>query len=359
MTTIETGSNQPEAVKEFIVECVESAGGATEPRGSALLDALLPGDLEFAAGDRSIVTLALSPDSMRYDPAAEPASIGSPFVDNLIAYASKRGTTSYGRLDSGILKSKGLKQILEREILFSNCRVRFDDSSIRFSDMHYAVFEFRLTYVSDERRERLFTTPIDLWSNQPNTRLSELFPTLNILRIDGFDENRAAGGAVRTAYELAKKIVRERAIADSKVYQARLLQRYEVEHGRIAGYYRQIELDLLRRASLEHDKVKQEAIIHKITAVKAEAGGKLHELADKYRIRPKATLVNASLLAQKKTFFQVLIDRGSITRTLELTYDSLLERLDLPSCEQCSRPTTRIDVTNSAQRLCRACSGRE
>jgi hypothetical protein len=55
--------------------------------------------------------------------------------------------------------------------------------------------------------------------------------------------------------------------------------------------------------------------------------------------------------------FKVLIDRGSSTRALVLSYGGALERLELPSCESCGRETDRVWASPSARLLCPTCAG--
>ena len=107
-------------VSGFVRSCIERAGGAVEDGPAGRLDVLLPPELEGAAGGRSWVRLAL--DAGDIEDGAEPALLGSPFMDALIAFAAGRGTVGSGYLSGGRLKRRGLREEVERTLLFSNCR---------------------------------------------------------------------------------------------------------------------------------------------------------------------------------------------------------------------------------------------
>ncbi len=139
-------------VTKFVLACVERAGGAAAGRERGVFDILLPSALEAAVG-RGLVRLAEDPAALATEPGAELATPGSPVVDELIAWASGRGQVAWSRLPAGRLRRKGLREEVERTLTFLNCRVRHDVSDPDVLDTRYAQFNFRVTYLSDEKRE--------------------------------------------------------------------------------------------------------------------------------------------------------------------------------------------------------------
>ncbi len=353
MTHVETVS-----VSDFISRCVGAAGGMVETRPDGLLDALLPEPFTASVGGRGLVTLALDSDALAMGQGAEPATIGSPFVDSLIAFASGRGNIAAARITPTWVRKKGLREALEREVTFLNCRVREDDRPPVIRDSFYVLFDFRLTYISDERREQLLTVPVDLHSLQINHLLAERLGQVLIEPDDPPPPGAFRTESVAAAYERAKEMVRQRAFAECLAFQTRLTKRFEVEHGRVSGYYRQIDDDLTRREAAESDSGKIETLRRKREAARLELDAKIREITDKYRVHPRATVVSIRLVAQAKTCFSILIDRGPVTRSLEVRFDSVLDRIDPPVCEKCGFETARVYVDPKSNRLCPACSGK-
>jgi len=342
-------------VPEFILECVERAGGAVASRRPGLFDLLLPPELERAAG-RSLLAVASDPALLPDEPQAQLATPGSPFVDELIAWASARGTAARSQLPTGRLRRKGLREEVERALLFSNCRVRYDASDPDVLRSRYVLFNFRVTFLSDEKRERVHAIPVNLWSNQVSLPLAERLDEISTLEDEAAGYAEAPAVPVEQAYVTAQAALRGRVAEESGLHRERIEKRFGVEFARVCDYYGQIAQELrLRKRGDDLDEAQ--ALNQKIEAAEAERERKLHELGEKHRLRMRARLASARLLVQAKTFFTLLLDRGPTTRRLTLCYDSLLERLEPPVCEGCRGETTRVHVAPDARMLCPQCAG--
>ena len=340
-------------VPEFIEECVERSGGAMAGRGSGLFDVLLPPELEQGFG-RGVLAVAADPAALQVEARAELATPGSPFVDLLIAWASARGTTAHARLPAGRLRRKGLREEVERTLLFSNCRVRHEADEPQVLDSRIAQFNFRVTFLSDEKRERVHVVPVNLWSDRANFALAG---RLGAMLLADDDAPHAAAEAVplEQAYRTAQAALRGRVAVEAGLHRERIERRFGVEYARVCAYYDQMARELeARRRSDEPGETS--TLDHKLAAAAAERERKLHELGEKHQMRVRARLASARLLVQAKTYFTLLVDRGSATRRLTLCYDSLLERLEPPACEACRCEMTRVHVDANARMLCPACA---
>ena len=366
-------------IPEFIRRCLERPGGAVEEDRSGSLQVLLPGALESAAGGRSWVSLALATEALE---GREPATIGSPFLDALIRHAAGRGTVASCQRPAGRLKRKGLREEVERTLLFSNCRTRYEADEADVMLAATLHFDFKVAFLSEERRERLYVVPVNLFSNQADPALA---PSLDDSSVDAAPDSmhpEAPSVPVEAAYETACRALRDVAGRDAERQQVRVAQRFSVEFARIRDYYDRVIADLERRHAREVRRTEFDpvagpdavprgagggngagraaralALAHKVEATRHERERKLRELGETYGIRARARLASVRCLWQPKTFFKVWIDRGSITRTLVLAYDGLLERLEPPSCESCGTGTTRLKASSTARLLCPACAG--
>ncbi len=347
----------------FIRDCVERAGGAIDGGEPGRLDALLPAELQAVAGGRPLVRLAL----VQADggEATLPAMLGSPFVDALIKLATAGGTVTSGHLPAGRLKRKGLREEAEQTLKFSNCRTRYRDDEAEVRLATIAQFEFKVAFLSEERRERLYVVPVNLVSGQAEPELAARMPGLRIAAEaeGGFPE--APIVTMEVAYAAARRAARRLILDEATRQQVRVGRRFAVEAARIGEYYDQAILGLERRLDREQARSAAPAAAPaapSVTAGKVEASRlererKLRELGETYRIRARAQLASVRLLWQPRVYFDVLLDRGSVTRSLTLAYDGLLERLELPACESCRRPTPRLRASSTARLQCPACSG--
>ncbi len=343
-------------VTKFVLACVERAGGAAAGRERGVFDILLPSALEAAVG-RALVRLAEDPAALATEPGAELATPGSPVVDELIAWASGRGQVAWSRLPAGRLRRKGLREEVERTLTFLNCRVRHDGNEPDVLDTRYAQFNFRVTYLSDEKREQCHTIPVNLWSGQVNLALADRLEDSLTTGSDAAQRLEVPTVPVEQAYATAREALRRWVGDESRHHRARIEKRFGVEFARVSGYYDQIAHDLrLRRRADE--AAAEDGLTRKLHAAEAERQRKLQEFGEKYRLRTHARLTSARILVQAKTYFTLLLDRGPATRRLLLCYDSWLERLEPPACESCRMGTTRVHVTPDARMVCPSCAER-
>ena len=380
-------NSEPEILNPsgFIRSCIERAGGAVEAGPDGRLDALLPPELEAVAG-RSWLRLAL--DAGDLQDGAEPAMLGSPFLDALIAFTGGRGTVASGYLPAGRLKRKGLREEVERTVRFSNCRTRYEYDEADVLLAATAQFDFKVVFFSEERRERLYVVPVNLCSNQIQPALAERLAGLAIEAEPATRFPEAPPVAIEAAYETACRALRRMVADEAARQQVRVAQRFAVEFARISGYYGQAIADLERRRARELRRAAGGAhgrgprprrepdtaqpaggdggtakpappgsLSQKVESARRERERKLRELGETYGIRVRARLSSARCLWQPKAFFKVLIDRGSTTRALILAYDGILERVELPNCESCGRETSRLWASSSARMVCPACAG--
>ena len=347
-------------IKEFIVKSVERTGGIVDEMGDDLLGALLPPEIAATAASDSVLTLALSQKAAESEPDAAMAVIGTPIMDALIGFASGIGTTSISAIYLDNIRKKGLKEEAERILTYSQCRLRTDNSvPVTVRDCYYAVFHFRLAFVSYEKRERIETIVVSLDTNVVNNVVVEALrsiPTEPIfISADAppFDSKR-----IKAAYESAKKEASQRAQTESAAYLSAISRRFQLEANRLAEYYDQTDRELRRRLDKEADQKKRESVMSKQHAAKLEKSRKLAELGEKYRLRPRAALTSIQIVRQPKSCFNIFVDKGKQTRTVTLIYDSLLGRLEPPICDRCDCEMTRIFVTGSNEHLCISCSGK-
>jgi len=288
---------------------------------------------------------------------AQLATVGSPFMDGLIQAMSEQGASAVGWIAVDHLKRKGLQDDAQRMLLIQPGRVRFDDREPDFINDSYLQLNFRVTLLSEERRERLFVISVNLRSLHVNQELVDRLPQLAI-GTELAPLSDAPRAPIETAYRLGRDHLRSHIAGEIEYHVSRIRKRFLVESGRVSGDYLQLVGDLERRRSHEADSKKHASLTQKIEAATTERDRKLRELGETYRLRVRGRLASARILSQPKSFFRIFFDHGTATRELTLAYDSVLDRLEPPACDLCHPPTTRIDVTADARIVCPSCAGK-
>lgn len=155
------------------------------------------------------------------DEAAENAMVGSPFLDVLIAFASARGAVSERHLPAGRLRRSGLKPVTEQTLRFANCRTRYleDEAEVRLAAT--APFDFRVTFFSEERRERMDTVPVGLHSGHVALGLDERLRGFGVRDASDLVLPEAPGLPIAEAYASAREALRDLVAAEAARQQAR------------------------------------------------------------------------------------------------------------------------------------------
>ncbi|MBI3946409.1 MAG: hypothetical protein HY321_10860 [Armatimonadetes bacterium] len=345
-------------VRRFAAECIEAAGGVFEAANGAVAEALLPEALQPAFGGHSLIELAFDGQALESHPEAELLTVGTPALEALIAYAARHGTTTCGVIQTDRLRKKGFLETVQSEItLTGGCRLRHDERDQEARYAAYAVFHFRLSLVSDERRERVVILPVNLWSNRAAPELAEALPGLAVTTGRPWMIPDAPRAPIPDAFDTARAWLEGEVGRLQESYQARVLRRLEVDVARISDYYEGIATELRVRHEHEADDPERRRDLDaKIAAALDEKERKLRETAERYRLRTTVRLAAARLLAQPKVFGRFLIDRKQVTRELTLAYDPVLERLELPACESCCQPVHRLTVAGG-KLVCPGCAG--
>ena len=265
------------------------------------------------------MSLALTSDALGGN--AEPAMLGSPFMDALIAFAADRGAVATGYLPAGRLKRKGLREEVEQTLLFSNCRTRHLEGDADVLLSATAQFDFKVTFLAEERRERVYVVPVNLFSNQVDLALSERLAELPV----GMEPERELPEAplvpVEAAYETARRALRRLVGEEAARQQVRVRQRFGVQFARIDEYYTRASDKLERRRDRElrrstepiprRDRLdpaprideggedhaaKAHGLAQKADAARRERERKLRELGETYGIRTRARLSSVRCL---------------------------------------------------------------
>ena len=343
------------SVSGFVRRIIERSGGVVEEVEPGLFEALLPPPLETLVVSEPLVALALDADAIASHPDARLATVGSPFMDALIGYASERGVAVVGWIVVDRLRRKGIREELERAVVFTNCRVRYDPADPDILTDAYLQLNYRVTFFSEERRERLYVIPISSHTGRPTFDLVPLLPRLEI------DDKKLLGvidaprRPVESVLASAREALRAKVAEEVERRQEHSRRRFAAEASRIAAYYDQTARDLERRLARADDEKKRESIASKIDATRIERERKLRELGETYRLRIRARLANARLLYQQKSYYKIHLDRGKTTRTITVAYDSVLDRVEPPACDVCDRVTGRLSLSIEGRLECPEC----
>ncbi len=360
-----TDSSDPgNELRRYLLDGLPTLGVLAEAPQYGLVDLILPDSMAAGLDGRTFLHLALSPDAAARDTSVEYLSYGSPLLDRLLALA-KEGTTSarwyVRRLQH---PPKDLRAELARQISVPNAWI---SSNLGREDITYhyaAVFWFRATILSHEKREHMVAGAIDLHSHRPLPVQALLLADLDaegdpFLPIVPFWSPPGAApapdlaAALDQAQRQAARHAEQSLAADLASAAERSARRLEAARSRLESFYADMTHGLEQRMQKASDDKKEDLQV-KLAVVVAEREKKLQEADEQYRVRLILHLVAGALIARPMPTTSVVIENRYTRATLPVAWDTLGKTLDVPVCQICQTPGSALHLCNNGHLVCPA-----
>ncbi|MDO8670651.1 MAG: hypothetical protein Q7O66_04380 [Dehalococcoidia bacterium] len=351
-----------EDLRQFTLDLLRAIGALVEVEESGVVDVVLPPangrPMMLGQSDGDFLRLAFDQGTAANHPDAQFLALGSPLTDQLIQLAEGVGLATRYYVN-------GLKWSSRVAVDFGKWKARvvngrFVPEGIDFPfACHYVLFDFVVSYISDEKREELRTVIVDSSSLHPGNRLQQAWNKIQIsprreFVVADFD---ALPGLARldTVYRRAA-VVLERQIADTIVaYRRRTNRHLELENLRINTFYDDTIEELKRRAGRADSDERRQAIEGKIEASDLERRSKIADIAAKHKLRVVFSLLNAAIITQPKVRSKVRVENRYAATDLYMVFDPLTGEMELPVCQVCSEATEVIHLCANGHVVCPEC----
>lgn len=268
--------------------------------------------------------------TLAFDPAvaaaadAELCVVGSDVLDRILADASSRGLHCVARVDAE--GGPPPQDVLAANLAFPNATATVLGSERGI--VPYVLFNFRVSLVTDEKRERFRSVLVNAETGEPH-RVADVFLEESLTLPE---EPVVSGADLASAYRAAG-LALERAIrpeVDEVRTHARALLAEEL--ARIEGFYEVSIQELYEgrsRAPLEAERV-----------LRAERERRTDEARRKHALVVQARLVNARTILVPTTTMRVRVANGRAETDLGLEYDAVNLETNRPACASCGSPAT-------------------
>jgi hypothetical protein len=309
-------------LQRYVTEVLEAAGALVQPVDYALCQVLVPDCCRDLFQGRDECLLAFDFETAQENPTADFVTFGSHLLDALLRLPRQMAISLVRHV---IVDKLALASADERIARHLNIRrAGFKITSERAALDFWVMFMFRIAYLSDERVEQIRPVWIDLASGEclPQLDPAHLFHDDKALPAIPVMQTVEVGAAFMTAWNHVRQAATEQA---ARYTRSKHLDRELI---RITDYYEDLQEEnqrLMGRKGISAERSAE--LADKAKSLILERDRQIHEMRDKYEVKPQISLDHAVLYTVPTLEYTlVLTDKGR-AGTIRLNYNSILKRL--------------------------------
>ncbi|RMD45914.1 hypothetical protein D6829_01015 [Candidatus Pacearchaeota archaeon] len=356
-------------IERFVVEFFESLNAQITREGDSYIVSNVPVDFEKYIGRKCPYKISFKP-GVEF---AEYVSKDSHFFSAITGYLKESAKTTLLKIDFEV---EPLKEI-RKSIDIKNCKIS------NVLKKHKNCFFSRFTFLTTFR-----------FLNESQSVVNEIYVhngrvvsgDLKGYRVVEGKSSEVSADHLEKDYHAARDKLRELLEPKVSEIKEKLEKKLEREITRIKEHYKTQLLELGGDLNARLEKIKElEIKLHKVEGEEAEKiRGKLERLrkglvkigsdvskerilkeqeftirdaVHKHSLNIDNDLINTAVIYYPVFLFNLLLRKDESVRSLELSYDPLLERIDGLLCESCGRETNRLNLCALGHVSCDNCIG--
>jgi hypothetical protein len=343
-------------IRSFVTKCLESIGALVEFTEYDYAEALIPDDFADYFDGQTYFNLSFDFDVARQHEDSEFVTYGSFFLDRVVELASHRGLACKRHIMDEDVEGRTLPQKIKGRIAFRNCRGTFlANAPVIY---HYVLFNFKVSYISDEREDRIVKVLVNLNTGHVDDRMLEAIGSVIFTDNPHTSYTVEQMSSIDNAYQAAMRVLEERIQPVIHEINGKIRVRLAGEKKRIIEYYDEIDSELnLKREKLvgtgKDDGIK--SIDDKLRLSGIERQRRLNEIEEKNALKVSIMLFSATLISHTKIRNRYRVKRGKVERDIHVVWNPILNDVDPLICEVCGDATLEVEVCSKSHIGCGKC----
>jgi len=350
---------------DFVLNAFQQENAIVDPPAYGVHEVLLPDEAAHRWGVPPFLRLTFGdtplPDPLLRTEAQEVIRLGygHPLVETLAEELRARSACAVAHINNVRLDKYGLVQLARQSTSLPNARLTAVPRQVeRPALSHYAVFNYQVALITDEKRERLVPVMMDLQAGhavadraqletvmllESQTAFAELPPApVRWMETPPPGDGPLTEPVLSALLERATDAALDEIAAPLERLKRRAARHLDLDRVRLTEYYDGLAHDLDHRIARASDDDRRKSLEAKLAAVEAEREAKLADVEAKYHLRIEMVLVNLMVITQPKVLLPIQVSdrRTKIERTV--VWDPLLHRLEPLVCDVCGRPGERL-----------------
>ena len=343
-------------IRHFVTTCLESIDALVEFSAYNYAEVVIPDEYADYFDGESYFNLSFDFDVAKQHEGSELVTYGSYFLDRVFDLASHRGLTCKRHIIDEDVETRNLPQKMKGKIIFRNCRAAFvSNAHILY---HYMLFNFKVSYISDERIDRIVRVLVNLNTGHADNDMLKAIESAFFTDDSHIDYTVEKTRSIDDAYHAASLALEERIQPTIHELNGKIKRRLADEKNRIMEYYDETDSEL----NLKRDRLVQsgrmeglKSIDDKLHVSEIERQRRLNEIEEKNALKVSVMLFSASQISQTKIRNEYSVKKGKIERKAYVVWNPVLNSVESLICEICDSETTKVDLCSNSHLGCTSC----
>ncbi len=331
------------------------------------------------------VKLAFPPFDESLQEDVEPILPGSHLFDKILKAARERGKTTRMRLNPGDSAQRVYEEAISR-LRIQN--VESTKTDLEIFDSSYILFNFLVTYTSDEKKEEFCSIVVDFLTGEIRKDHKDWFKEVELVDEDSKFVVPISSGDIEQLYVEACKEIRNQIAKTAKEFIGKSNERFAKEVSRIDSYYSTRAREVRDSIKVSEEKIVEafyklkiakvredeeeaernyaryreelEAFKSKaekdLMALEEERRRRISEESEKYNPKLQVELINSAIISIPKFHQKLILKNGPVSKVVDLIFDVASERLENISCERCGSILEKAYLCSGGHLVCSSCT---
>ncbi|WP_019413736.1 hypothetical protein [Paenisporosarcina sp. TG20] len=279
-------------LQQFVTEVIEGLGGVVVPVEYALCQVLVPEEYKGYFQDKTELELAFDFEVAQENTQSEFVTFGSFILEQVLTIANQKAvsTLRFVEVERQILANP-MKKMKELWLEESGKIEILDERSVMGV---WAVFQFHITFISEEKEETSEQVWINLITGEPSESMKQKQNSIIYMSNPLYNYPIPAELNMEEAFVTAYNHVNN--ASEGKQKQRKQDQQLQKDIDRIGNYYKELLMESdkkAKRTGLSKEKIEE--ITTKSRAINVEMEKQIEEIKKKYHGHTEITIVNGIL----------------------------------------------------------------
>ena len=319
------------SLQKFVTDVIEALGGVVIPVEYALCQAIVPEEYRELFQGRTELELAFDFEVAEENPQAEFVTFGSYLFEQIVALANTKAVSTLRFAEVDRLSLANPLEKIGRFLEGEPGKIRLLDERAVIGV--WAVFRFKMHFVSEEKEEECREVWVDLTSGEVCEDMRRNRDAIAYRNEPLYTYPIASKVSVGTAFKEAYRHVRAEAEARAKERMRSAELSREIR--RIEDYYADLANEMRKRSERKGlSEQKKEEYMSKLASIEREKQKQLREMENKYNVQTEIALDHGMLYFVPQLEYIVEISFRNAMKRAMLHYNPVLKQFSRASGEE-------------------------